>query len=163
MKKSVCIILMNQRVQPSLHLLLLLFLCKNALHQFLLNVIFQQHCSFIRSTFSICIILSAECILHLTLVIEICGRSIDVPESDCSLSLGVNCNRCADNFFGNPNVPGGTCEPCACNNNIDSSLPGSCDPATGQCLKCLYNTEGAQCERCKTGFYGDARRQNCRR
>ncbi|XP_013395107.1 laminin subunit beta-1 isoform X3 [Lingula anatina] len=74
---------------------------------------------------------------------------------------GDRCDRCADNFYGNPVVPGGECRACFCNNNIDPDVPGSCDPVTGECLKCLYQTEGYSCERCKEGYYGDATRQTC--
>ena len=74
---------------------------------------------------------------------------------------GNACDRCAENYYGNPTVPDGTCQQCTCNNNIDLEVPGSCDPNTGECLKCLYNTEGFACERCKAGFYGDATEQNC--
>ena len=76
---------------------------------------------------------------------------------------GPNCNQCADNYFGNPTAPGGRCEPCQCNNNVDLSVPGSCDALTGECRRCLYNTEGRFCERCINGYYGDAPRQDCRR
>ncbi|XP_055351401.1 laminin subunit beta-1-like [Paramacrobiotus metropolitanus] len=76
---------------------------------------------------------------------------------------GSKCERCDEGFFGNPLVPGGTCSPCQCRGNIEPLAPGSCDPNTGQCLKCLFNTEGFHCERCKAGYFGDARRQNCRR
>jgi len=65
------------------------------------------------------------------------------------------------NHFGNPLVPGGTCEACICNNNINIDIPDSCDASTGECLKCQYNTEGFNCERCRPGFFGDATRQNC--
>ncbi|KAK2178481.1 hypothetical protein NP493_542g02038 [Ridgeia piscesae] len=74
---------------------------------------------------------------------------------------GPNCNRCANNYFGNPLVPGGTCQACECNNNIDPASPGNCDATTGRCLQCIYNTEGFNCERCSAGYYGDARDQNC--
>lgn len=75
--------------------------------------------------------------------------------------LGYNCDRCADNYFGNPNTPGGTCEPCMCNDNVDPRIPGGCDTTTGECLKCQYNTEGFSCERCQDGFFGDATSRNC--
>lgn len=81
---------------------------------------------------------------------------------DCQTGYaGMSCDRCADNYFGNPLISGGTCERCSCNRNIDFNVPGSCDATTGECLKCQYNTEGFNCERCRSGYYGDATRQNC--
>ncbi|KAG8239509.1 hypothetical protein J437_LFUL019146, partial [Ladona fulva] len=71
------------------------------------------------------------------------------------------CDVCADNYFGNPDTPGGSCRQCNCSNNIDISHPGNCDARTGECLKCLLNTEGFNCEICKPNFYGDAVNQNC--
>ena len=79
------------------------------------------------------------------------------------LFLGPNCDTCTDNYFGSPKDVNGTCEPCICNNNIDPNIPGSCDTSSGECLKCLFNTEGFNCEQCSTGFYGDATIQNCAR
>ena len=76
---------------------------------------------------------------------------------------GLSCDRCAENYFGNPMVPGGTCERCTCNRNIDYNVQGSCDAATGECLKCQYFTEGFNCERCKPGYFGDATKQSCMR
>ena len=78
-----------------------------------------------------------------------------------SFRTGVRCDQCDINYFGNPLVPGGTCDACFCNNNIDPNMPGSCDASTGECLRCLYNSEGYNCEFCKPGFFGDATRQNC--
>ncbi|XP_021120891.1 laminin subunit alpha-1 isoform X2 [Heterocephalus glaber] len=69
---------------------------------------------------------------------------------------GTWCERCADGYYGNPTVPGGSCLPCDCSGNVDPSEPGGCDPVTGECLKCVGNTDGARCERCADGFYGDA-------
>lgn len=69
---------------------------------------------------------------------------------------------CDENYFGNPEVPGGMCRQCACNNNVDIAKAGNCDPHTGKCLQCLFNTEGDNCEVCKTGLFGDAIHQTCR-
>ncbi|CAL1537788.1 unnamed protein product [Lymnaea stagnalis] len=74
---------------------------------------------------------------------------------------GSKCDSCIDNYFGNPAEFGGDCQPCVCNNNINIDDPGSCNGLTGQCLKCLYNTEGFACENCVANYYGDATKQNC--
>ncbi|XP_014474368.1 PREDICTED: laminin subunit beta-1 [Dinoponera quadriceps] len=74
---------------------------------------------------------------------------------------GPRCEHCAENYFGNPEVPGGSCEPCECSNNTDLRRPGNCDPHTGRCLQCLYNTDGPNCQICKAGFHGNALRQDC--
>lgn len=75
---------------------------------------------------------------------------------------GSRCDVCADNYFGNPEVPGGQCESCDCSNNIDISRPGNCDARSGECIQCLFNTFGFNCERCRPGYYGDALNQQCR-
>lgn len=74
---------------------------------------------------------------------------------------GERCGECATNHWGNPKEVGGSCERCDCNNNIDFAADGSCNAATGECLKCLHNTIGAQCEHCAEGFYGDAKIRSC--
>ncbi|KAH9510041.1 Laminin subunit beta-1 [Bulinus truncatus] len=76
---------------------------------------------------------------------------------------GLNCETCIENYYGRPTEFGGQCKSCLCNNNIDVDEPGSCNGLTGECLKCLYNTEGFSCEHCQAGFYGDATTQNCAR
>ncbi|KAM8966911.1 laminin subunit alpha-1 [Pelodytes ibericus] len=69
---------------------------------------------------------------------------------------GARCEKCANGYYGNPIVPGGSCVPCECSDNIDPSENGHCDSVTGECLKCTDNTAGWHCERCAHGFYGDA-------
>lgn len=76
-------------------------------------------------------------------------------------AAGERCDRCANNYYGEPNAPGGECRRCECSGNTDDTQPGNCDSRTGVCLRCLYNTEGHHCERCKPGHYGDASRQQC--
>ncbi|XP_072324438.1 laminin subunit alpha-1 [Scyliorhinus torazame] len=76
---------------------------------------------------------------------------------------GTRCHRCADGYYGNPTAPGESCVPCDCNGNVDPSVPGNCDPATGECLQCIRNTVGRSCEQCADGYYGDAvTAKNCR-
>ncbi|XP_030062521.1 laminin subunit gamma-2 [Microcaecilia unicolor] len=83
----------------------------------------------------------------------------DVVCNSCPLGVtGVRCNLCADGYFGDPlgeNGPIRPCQPCSCNNNIDPRASGNCDRTTGECLKCIYNTGGFYCDRCKTGFIGN--------
>ncbi|XP_014221334.1 laminin subunit beta-1 isoform X1 [Trichogramma pretiosum] len=81
---------------------------------------------------------------------------------DCDQGYaGARCDSCADNYFGNPELPGGSCQSCECNNNTDLARPGNCDPYSGKCLQCLYNTDGFNCQVCKADYYGDALQQNC--
>lgn len=71
--------------------------------------------------------------------------------------------RCADGYYGNPTVPGESCVPCNCSGNVDPLEVGHCDSVTGECLRCTGNTDGAHCERCAAGYYGDAvTAKNCR-
>lgn len=85
---------------------------------------------------------------------------LNVPASTQSRSNGLISSKvCPQNQFGNE-VTG--CKQCQCNNNIDLTDTGNCDPLTGRCSKCLYNTEGDHCERCKSGYTGDATKQLCR-
>ena len=66
------------------------------------------------------------------------------------------------NFYGNPQAPGGRCEQCFCNGNIDRRVPGSCDQLTGECKKCLNNTTGFYCEKCMVGYYGNPKEGGCK-
>ncbi|XP_054036227.1 laminin subunit beta-2-like [Dryobates pubescens] len=76
---------------------------------------------------------------------------------------GPRCDRCSPGYFGAPAMEGGVCRPCQCNNNIDTSDPGACDPQTGHCLRCLYHTSGPRCAHCQPGYYGNALQRSCRR
>lgn len=75
---------------------------------------------------------------------------------------GKQCEECSAGFYGNPRISGAPCRPCACNNNIDVTDPESCSRRTGECLKCLHNTQGPNCQLCKPGHFGSAHNQTCR-
>ena len=58
----------------------------------------------------------------------------------------------------------GRCTTCECNGNIDPALGPVCDITTGQCLNCLNNTTGFECELCLPGYFGDPQiSKPCRR
>ncbi|XP_074594778.1 laminin subunit alpha [Brevipalpus obovatus] len=69
---------------------------------------------------------------------------------------GSHCEFCDAGFYGNPRMQGDYCKQCQCNSNINPKDPASCDPLTGRCLKCLYNSTGDACEECASGFFGDS-------
>ncbi|NXA08670.1 LAMB4 protein, partial [Sapayoa aenigma] len=76
---------------------------------------------------------------------------------------GNQCDECPSGFYKNLSSPGLGCAPCPCNNNIDLTDPESCNRVTGECIKCLHNTHGANCQFCKPGYFGSALDQNCQR
>ncbi|XP_046413039.1 laminin subunit gamma-1 [Neodiprion fabricii] len=76
--------------------------------------------------------------------------------SECPLGrTGARCEVCSDGYFGDPEN-NQKCRPCECNNNIDLNAVRNCNQLTGECLKCVNNTAGFNCEECLPGYYGDA-------
>nr|XP_014275808.1 laminin subunit gamma-1 isoform X1 [Halyomorpha halys] len=72
---------------------------------------------------------------------------------------GERCDQCSDGYYGDVDGNSGSiklCKPCDCNMNVDQNAVGICDSGTGECLKCIYNTDGPHCDQCLPGFYGDA-------
>uniref|UniRef100_H0Z0K4 Laminin subunit gamma 2 n=1 Tax=Taeniopygia guttata TaxID=59729 RepID=H0Z0K4_TAEGU len=69
-------------------------------------------------------------------------------------AAGARCEYCADGYFGDP-AASQPCQPCRCNGNVEPNAVGNCDRRTGECLKCIYNTAGFYCDRCKDGFFGN--------
>uniref|UniRef100_A0A673JGZ4 Laminin subunit gamma-1 n=1 Tax=Sinocyclocheilus rhinocerous TaxID=307959 RepID=A0A673JGZ4_9TELE len=89
--------------------------------------------------------------------------TVDRKTTCSQVTGGKRCELCDDGFFGDPlgeNGPVRACRACSCNNNIDPNAVGNCNRESGECLKCIYNTAGVFCDRCKEGFYGDARAAN---
>lgn len=67
---------------------------------------------------------------------------------------GPKCDICSDGYYGDPTGKNGSisiCKPCDCNSNVDQNAIGNCDRVTGECLKCIYNTGGPQCDQCLPG------------
>ncbi|EDL93825.1 laminin, alpha 2 (predicted), isoform CRA_b [Rattus norvegicus] len=84
-------------------------------------------------------------------------RSLGLICDECPVGYtGPRCERCAEGYFGQPSIPGGSCQPCLCNDNLDFSIPGSCDSLSGSCLICKPGTTGRFCELCADGYFGDA-------
>ncbi|NXP62747.1 LAMC2 protein, partial [Chloropsis cyanopogon] len=69
-------------------------------------------------------------------------------------AAGANCEYCADGYFGDP-AASQPCQLCQCNGNVEPNAVGNCDRRTGECLKCIHNTAGFYCDRCKDGFFGN--------
>ncbi|XP_074521308.1 laminin subunit beta-1a [Halichoeres trimaculatus] len=95
-----------------------------------------------------------------------CYRGDDSQQVVCVCNngyKGARCDECSPGYYGNPEQAGGQCQPCQCNGNIDPSDPESCDAQTGECQRCLYHSEGAACQNCKLGYYGNALLQDCRK
>eukprot|EP00066_Takifugu_rubripes_P001619 XP_003962939.2 PREDICTED: laminin subunit beta-2 [Takifugu rubripes] len=95
-----------------------------------------------------------------------CYQDIQSRQIICNCNqgyIGARCGGCAPGYHGNPSQPSGRCQPCQCNNNIDMTDMAACDRRTGECRKCLYNSEGPTCGICKSGYFGDASQRNCRK
>uniref|UniRef100_F1KPK5 Basement membrane proteoglycan n=1 Tax=Ascaris suum TaxID=6253 RepID=F1KPK5_ASCSU len=68
--------------------------------------------------------------------------------------IGTSCEDCAPGYSRTGGgLYLGLCERCECHGHATQ-----CDKEHGFCVDCQHNTEGDQCERCKPGFVGDARR-----
>ncbi|XP_074498541.1 basement membrane-specific heparan sulfate proteoglycan core protein isoform X4 [Sebastes fasciatus] len=83
------------------------------------------------------------------------GHAKDVEECRCPPGYsGLSCETCSPGF---ERVPGGshlgTCAGCNCNGHASA-----CDPISGHCLSCQHNTEGPQCDKCRSGYFGDPSR-----
>ncbi|XP_053186882.1 laminin subunit gamma-2 [Scomber japonicus] len=80
-------------------------------------------------------------------------------------TTGSRCDVCEEGFHGDPGRGDSvysSCRPCECNGHIDVSVAGSCDRRSGDCLKCVNNTEGSSCERCRRGFFHSSLNEACK-
>lgn len=71
---------------------------------------------------------------------------------------GPRCDLCSDGYFGDPTGrfgPVRVCLPCDCNLNVDPNAVGNCNRTSGECLKCIYNTAGRECDQCMPGNLSD--------
>ncbi|KAI1728541.1 immunoglobulin domain-containing protein [Ditylenchus destructor] len=82
-------------------------------------------------------------------------QALEVEECQCPIGyVGTSCEDCAPGYSRTGGgLYLGLCEKCECNGHASE-----CDKEYGTCVNCQHNTEGDQCERCKPGFEGDARR-----
>uniref|UniRef100_A0A8D0HNU2 Multiple EGF like domains 9 n=1 Tax=Sphenodon punctatus TaxID=8508 RepID=A0A8D0HNU2_SPHPU len=71
---------------------------------------------------------------------------------------GPHCNQCNSGYYLSDSI----CIKCKCNGNVDPALsPTVCNPDTGKCIGCLYNTVGDHCEECQEGYIKDPEGTNC--
>ena len=83
-------------------------------------------------------------------------EKINVVCLNCPIGTQGNlCESCEDGYF-LKDASKYECQPCDCNGNIDLNAIGNCDRNTGNCLRCIYNTTGQQCEKCLAGYWGNA-------
>ncbi|XP_029434740.1 basement membrane-specific heparan sulfate proteoglycan core protein isoform X5 [Rhinatrema bivittatum] len=82
-------------------------------------------------------------------------RALEVEHCVCPAGYrGPSCQECDSGYTRSTSgLYLGTCVRCECGGHA-----AECDEETGECLNCQHNTEGSRCERCKPGYYGDARR-----
>lgn len=66
---------------------------------------------------------------------------------------GNLCHRCANGYYRDHRSAPSKCVKCHGCHNVKPGL--ICDPFTGKCLNCHYNTTGDKCDRCLDGFQGD--------
>ncbi|XP_074102845.1 wing blister [Cotesia typhae] len=71
---------------------------------------------------------------------------------------GLSCENCAWGYVkvivnGSDHQDHHICVKCDCYNHA-----GSCDLVMGECNMCEHHTTGPKCDRCMTGYYGDATR-----
>ncbi|XP_067887186.1 laminin subunit alpha-3 isoform X2 [Heterodontus francisci] len=71
--------------------------------------------------------------------------------------LGDSCQQCSVGYYRERNgFFLGRCVPCRCHGHSDK-----CADRSGRCIDCKHNTEGDHCERCKSGFFGNAAQAVC--
>ncbi|XP_078071724.1 laminin subunit alpha-3 [Mustelus asterias] len=70
--------------------------------------------------------------------------------------LGDSCQKCGIGYYRERNFSLGRCVPCRCHGHSSK-----CEDLSGRCIDCKHNTEGDHCERCKSGFFGNAARGTC--
>ncbi|EDO43458.1 predicted protein, partial [Nematostella vectensis] len=83
-----------------------------------------------------------------------CDQGIGICDQCQDYTHGNHCELCVPGSYGNATTSQG-CKACDCNGHGDVTL-GVCDRMTGQCF-CKDNTEGLNCERCKSGLVGNPR------
>ncbi|XP_075388834.1 laminin subunit alpha-1 isoform X1 [Tenrec ecaudatus] len=59
---------------------------------------------------------------------------------------GQYCERCSPGYYGNPRMPGGSCQKCDCTPH--GSEHADCDRASGQCV-CKPGVVGLRCDQCE--------------
>ncbi|VDO27708.1 unnamed protein product [Onchocerca flexuosa] len=90
---------------------------------------------------------------------SICGPFTHECMNCADNTFGVQCEKCLDGFEGSALVGETGCTPIGRSNEFAECLcnkhSSQCNE-DGECISCLHNTTGNQCENCAEGFYGDA-------